>query len=52
MDARLGAEQLVEVYSKAIKRKSVLTDLFAWYISTMYHSLIETTKKKIFAGRT
>jgi glycosyltransferase involved in cell wall biosynthesis len=51
MDARLGAAQLVEVYTKAIERKSVLTDLLAWYIDTMYHSLLETTKKRIFAGR-
>ena len=51
MDARLGAEQLVEVYNMAVERKSVLTDLLAWYIDTMYHSLLETTKKRIFAGR-
>lgn len=52
MDGRLGAEQLVEVYNKAIKRKLALTDLFVWYIDTMYHSLLETTKKRVFAGRT
>jgi glycosyltransferase involved in cell wall biosynthesis len=51
MDARLGAEQLVQVYDMAIERKSVLTDLLAWYIDTMYHSILETTKKRIFAGR-
>jgi glycosyltransferase involved in cell wall biosynthesis len=51
MDAQLGTEQLVEVYSKAIERKSVLADLFVWYIDTMYHSLLETTKRRIFAGR-
>ena len=51
MDAQIGAEQLVEVYSKAIERKSVLADLFVWYIDTMYHSLLETTKRRIFAGR-
>jgi glycosyltransferase involved in cell wall biosynthesis len=51
MDARIGTEQLVEVYDKAIERKSVLADLFVWYIDTMYHSLLETTKRRIFAGR-
>ena len=51
IDAQLGTEQLVEVYSKAIERKSVLADLFVWYIDTMYHSLLETTKRRIFAGR-
>jgi glycosyltransferase involved in cell wall biosynthesis len=51
MDARLGAEQLVEVYNKAIERKWALADLFAWYSGTMYHSLLETTKKRIFPGR-
>ena len=51
MDAQIGAEQLVEVYSKAIERKSVLTDLLVWYVDTIYHSLLETTKRRIFAGR-
>ena len=51
MDAKIGAEQLVEVYSKAIKRKSVLTDLFVWYTDTMYHSLLDTAKRKIFTGQ-
>jgi len=51
MDARLCVKQLVNVYEKAIERKSVLTDFFIWYIDIMGHTIAETIRKRIIGRR-
>lgn len=47
MDAQIGAEQLVEVYKKALNKKPLLFDYVVWDVRRIFNRIILELKKKI-----
>lgn len=47
MDARVGAEQLVEIYKKALDKRSSLVDYAAWCVRAIFNRIVLALRRRL-----